>query len=253
MRRRSSHGRAAARSPLPRVGQGQVGPIGGVADSASFAAAIPSFSRAMASSIRPARSRSPPIAFGKNRRRYRGGGAGVAESRSSKQAISVRASSIDPAPRASREASLSAFQTTVGFGPSAVRERRAGLAISGVVACFETGDGPGLGQLPAERAPPAAACQQGRGLGPAACAAELLGPRDGKPLVGAELEHEGELGLAVGLAAELAVDGGSVLVQARIVRPGGDESVEIAQGLGPAPEPAAVGDAMSLEIEDLIR
>src|SRR5262249_11365233 len=115
------------------------------------------------------------------------------------------------------------------------QERRADLAVAGAIARFQAGDHPGLDQLPAERTGPAAARQQARGLGPAAGPAELLGAWDDPSLVRPQREDAGELGLAVGLAAELAVDRRAVLAQGHIVGPGGDQAVEIPEGLGPAP------------------
>ena len=136
--------------------------------------------------------------------------------------------------------------------PLARQDRRAGLAVAGAVARLQAGDAPGLGQLPAERTCPAAACQQARGLGPAAGAAELLGPGDDESLIGSQLEDAGELGLAVGLAAELAVDRRTFLVQRPVIGPGGDQAVEIPEGLGPAPGCGAFDGAVSLEVQDLL-
>ena len=72
------------------------------------------------------------------------------------------------------------------------------------------------------------------------------------PSIGSQLEDAGELGLAVGLAAELAVDRRAVLVQRPVIGPGGDQAVEIPEGLGPALGLGAVDDAVSLEVEDLL-
>ena len=104
---------------------------------------------------------------------------------------------------------------------------------------------PGLGQLPTQRTGPPAARQQARGLGPAARPAELLGPGDHQSLVGPELEDAGHLGLAVGFAAELAVDRRAFLMQRCVFGPGGDQAVEIPEGLGPALGRGAVDHAVS--------
>ena len=136
--------------------------------------------------------------------------------------------------------------------PVAHQDRRAGLAVAGAVARLQAGDAPGLGQLPAERTCPAAACQQARGLGPAAGAAELLGPGDDQSLIGSQLEDAGQLGLAVGLAAELAVHGRTFFMQRPFIGPGGDQTVEIPEGLGPAPGRGAFAGAVSLEVQNLL-
>ena len=60
------------------------------------------------------------------------------------------------------------------------------------------------------------------------------------PSIGSQLEDAGQLGLAVGLAAELAVDRRAVLMQRPVIGPGGDQAVEIPEGLGPAPGRGAV-------------
>ena len=53
---------------LSRVGQGQVGPVGGVIlELRLLRGGIPSFRRAIASSTRPARRSSPPSAFEKSK------------------------------------------------------------------------------------------------------------------------------------------------------------------------------------------
>ena len=119
--------------------------------------------------------------------------------------------------------------------PVARRDRRTDFAVAGTVARLQAGDAPGLGQLRAEGTCPAAACQQARGFGPAASAAKLLGARHDQSLIGASLENAGELGLAVGLAAELAVYGRTFFIQSPIIGPGSDQAVEIPEGLGPRP------------------
>src|SRR5262249_42523646 len=132
------------------------------------------------------------------------------------------------------------------------QERRAGLAVAGSVSGLQAGDAPGLRQLSADGALAAAPCQQARGLGPAAGAAELLGAGDDEPLVGSQLEAAGELGLAVGLASQLAIARRAVLVQHPVLGPGGDQAVEIPEGLGPAAGPGAVDDAVKLEVEEIL-
>ena len=107
-------------------------------------------------------------------------------------------------------------------------------------------------QLAAERTCPAASSQQGRGFGPAAFLAELLGPGYNESRVGPQLEDAGQLGLAVGLAAELAIHGRAFLTQRPVIGPGGDQTVEIPEGLGPALGFRAVDHAVCLELEDLI-
>src|SRR5439155_12746106 len=78
------------------------------------------------------------------------------------------------------------------------------------------------------------------------------GPGDDQSLVGAQLEDAGEVGLAVGLAAELAVHRRAVLVQRPVVGPGGDQAVEIPEGLDPATSLGAVDHTMSLEVQNLL-
>ena len=137
--------------------------------------------------------------------------------------------------------------------PVARRDRRTDFAVAGMVARLQAGDAPGPGQLRAEGTCPAAACQQARGLGPAASAAKLLGGRHDQSLIGASLENAGELGPAVGLAAELAVYGRTFFIQSPIIGPGSDQSVEIPEGLDPGPGRGAFAGAVGLEVQDLLR
>ena len=156
------------------------------------------------------------------------------------------------APRATQRPCVSRRPRQQSGPASRAQDRRAGLAVTSPVARLQAGDGPGLGQLPAEGTRPAAACQQARSLGPAAGQAKLLGPRDDHSLIGPQLENAGELGLAVGLAAELAVHGRTFFTQ---MASSGRAAIKRSRYQRASAHRSAVGafaGAVSLEVQDLL-
>src|SRR5262249_19177449 len=132
------------------------------------------------------------------------------------------------------------------------QRRRARLTVAGVVFCLEAGDGPSLDQPLAQWPPPAATSRQPRGLAPAAGTANFLGPGKDHALIGSQLENAGQVGLAVGLAAELAVDRCAVQMQRPILGTGGNQAVEIPQCRSPALGLGAIEHTVRLEVEDLL-
>src|SRR4051794_6881087 len=83
-------------------------------------------------------------------------------------------------------------------------------------------------------------------------ARELLGPGNHQSCIGSELEDTGKLDLAIGLAAELAINRRAVLVERPVVGEGRNQTIEVPQRLGPALGLRAVDHAVSLEVQDLL-